>query len=247
MAVLNIRIDDDYRGRLREKAEEQDVSLSEYVRRLVVEDVVDVRGRELVNDIEPAPTTMSLWERQMLSLQLRTYASTLPEGPERQSQIRKADILEEGYVAEYGTVTAGFLTELSHLDCTRVIDILQMFSTITCSMKRLSEKGEAVDAPMARYLTFLGFDHNDTLESRMASYVEFLTEVEGGWEELLPQIEKADKGNSHKRVLETYLRMLNEYRRIMDPRIHSYNPEDYFLSLEDLQRLSEARVHPSRR
>jgi len=38
------------------------------------------------------------------------------------------------------------------------------------------------------------------------------------WTELKPQLELNDNGNSHSRVLDMYMRMLSEFRRIMDDR-----------------------------
>lgn len=252
MAVLNIRIDDDYRDRLRKKAEDQGISLSEYVRALVLEDVVDVRRQDELTDTETAPETMTLTERQMLALLHRISARVMPEKGEtldcadgdRDDQLRLAQILEAGYTAEYFQATAGFRTELSHLDCTRVTDILQMFQIIAISAHRLAD---AADEDLTDRLRFQGFDHQDLLESRMASYVEFLMQDENTWVELRPQIEETDGGNSHHRMLDVYLRMLTEYRRIMNARTRKYSPDDYLLSLEDLQRIDRAQIHPSHR
>ncbi|MCA4132637.1 YfbU family protein [Arthrobacter sp. M4] len=55
------------------------------------------------------------------------------------------------------------------------------------------------------------------MEGQMASYVDFLIR-EDRWTVLKPHLEGNDNGNSHHRVLDTYLRMLSEYRRIMDSR-----------------------------
>ena len=48
-------------------------------------------------------------------------------------------------------------------------------------------------------------------------------------------------------MLDTYLRMLAEYRRIMDSRKRGFGRLDYLLSLEELERIADARVHPSHR
>lgn len=255
MAVLNIRIDDIYRDRLREKAAERDVSLSEYVRTLVLEDVVDVRQQDWETDTEPAPETMTLTQRRALALLHRINARVMPEKGEtldgadgdRDNQLKQAEILEKGFTAEYGAGTSGFRTELSPLNCTRVMDILEMFGTISYSIDRLVERGEDPDQEMSRGLHFGGFDFNDALEGHMADYVEFLTEDETRWAELQPQIAATDRGNSHRRMLDLYLRMLAEYRSIMDSRGRVFSPESYLLSGAELQRIYAARVHPSRR
>lgn len=80
----------------------------------------------------------------------------------------------------------------------------------------------------------------------MASYVEFLMR-DGRWTELKPQLERHDNGNSHHRVLDVYMRMLAEHRRIMDGRGRGLSRSDYFLSLEELRQIDDARIHPSNR
>lgn len=255
MAVLNIRLDDIYRDQLREKAAERDVSLSEYVRALVLEDVVDVRQPERETDTEPAPETMPLTQRRMLALLHRINARVMPEEGEtldgadgdRDNQLEQALILEKGFTAEYGAATSRFRTELSPLNCTRVMDILEMFGTVSYSIDRLVERGEPLDQEMSRGLQFRGFDFNDALEGHMASYVEFLTKDETRWTELQSQIAATDRGNSHMRMLDRYLRMLAEFRNIMDSRGRVFSPESYFLTMAELQRIYAARTHPSRR
>ncbi len=81
----------------------------------------------------------------------------------------------------------------------------------------------------------------------MASYVEFLMRDGERWTELQPQLERNDRGNSHMPMLDTYLRMLSEFRRIMDSRKRGVRRLDYLLSLEELERIADAQVHPSRR
>ncbi|WP_430503234.1 hypothetical protein ACQRWP_20005 [Micromonospora trifolii] len=41
--------------------------------------------------------------------------------------------------------------------------------------------------------------------------------------------------------------MLGEYRRIMDSRKRGFDRFDYLLTLDELQQLADARVHPSNR
>ncbi len=80
----------------------------------------------------------------------------------------------------------------------------------------------------------------------MASYVEFLRS-DGRWPELQPQIDRNDDGNSHSLVLDTYTRMLAEHRRIKASRDRGFHREDYLLSMEELEQIAAARIHPSRR
>jgi uncharacterized protein len=52
---------------------------------------------------------------------------------------------------------------------------------------------------------------------------------------------------SHARMLDTYTRMLAEYRCVMDGRKRGFDRYDYLLTLDELQQIADARVHPSNR
>lgn len=251
MAVLNVRVEDRIRNQLKEKADDAGVTLSEYVRDLLMEAVVPIREQEIEHGAEPPQESLRIIDRQVLSLLHRILGRVLP--PEANDvdgdleyQLRRAQILEAGYTGEYWYETAGFQTELSKRDCGRVKDILDMFRVITFSIKHLEEEGLNVDEKLKRSLEFLGFDHNDALEGHMADYVEFLMS-DDLWSELKPQLTRNDDGNSHRRVLDVYMRMLAEYRRIVDSRERGFSRLSYLLSLDELQQIAEARVHPSRR
>lgn len=162
-------------------------------------------------------------------------------------QLMRARILEEGFTGEYWYETAGFRTGLSKRDCGRVLDILDMFRIITYSIDNLEKEGQPVDAQLISELEFRGFDHNEPLESHMAHYVEFVMR-DDRWTELQPQLARNDNGNSHSPMIATYVRMLAEYRRIMDGRERgSFRQADYLLSLDELQQIADGRVHPSNR
>lgn len=252
MAVLNIRVDDRVRDQLKDLAGGNDVTLSEYVRDLLMEAVVPVFEREVEPGDEPAPESMRIVDRQVLSLLHRILGRVLPEDSndvdgDREYQLMRAKILEEGYTGEYWYETAGFSTELSKRDCGRVTDILQMFRIITYSIGQLEEDGTPVDEKLTHQLEFQGFDHNDSLEGHMANYVRFLMRDDDHWTELKPQLERHDNGNSHSLVLDRYLRMLAEYRRMMDRREPGFSRTGYLLSLDELEEIANARVHPSNR
>lgn len=251
MAVLNIRVDDRVRDQLKEMADDKGVNLSEFVRDLLMEAVVPVYEREVKHGDEPPQESMRITDRQVLSLLHRILARVLPEDAndadgDLEYQLMRASILEAGFTGEYWYEVAGFNTELSKRDCGRVSDILQMFRVITFSIDQLSKDGMPVDEELAYELEFHGFDHNDALEGHMASYVDFLMR-DDRWTELKPQLERNDNGNSHARVLDTYLRMLAEYRRIMDSRDRGHGHHAYLLAQEELKRIAAARIHPSNR
>jgi uncharacterized protein YfbU (UPF0304 family) len=252
MAVLNIRVDDRVRDQLKEMADDAGVTLSEFVRDLLMEAVVPVYKREVKHGDEPAPESMRVIDRQVLSLLHRILGRVLPKDAgdvdgDLDYQLTRARILEAGYAGEYWYEVAGFSTELSKRDCGRVSDILQMFRIITYSIDHLAKEGTPVDEELAFKLEFQGFDHNDPLEGHMASYVDFLMRDGDRWTELKPQLERNDNGNSHSRVLDTYLRMLAEYRHIKDNRERGTGRLDYLLGREELEQIAAARVHPSKR
>lgn len=252
MAVLNIRVDDRIRDQLKELADGKGVTTSEYVRDLLMEAVVPVFEREVEYGDEPPAESMRIVDRQVLSLLHRILGRVLPEDAndvdgDMEYQLMRAKILEEGYTGEYWYETAGFRTELSKRDCSRVSDILQMFRITTYSISDLESEGTPVAEKLARQLEFRGFDHNDALEGHMASYVRFLMRDGESWTELQPQLERNDRGNSHMPMLDTYLRMLSEFRRIMDSRKRGVRRFDYLSSLDELERIADARVHPTQR
>jgi uncharacterized protein YfbU (UPF0304 family) len=251
MAVLNIRVDDRVRDQLKEMADDKGLTLSEFVRDLLMEAVVPVYEREVKHGDEPAPESMRIVDRQVLSLLHRILGHVLPEDAndvdgDLAYQLMRARILEAGFTGEYWYEVAGFSTELSKRDCRRVSDILQMFRIITYSIDRLSKEGAPVNDELAFELEFRGFDHNDALEGHMASYVDFLMR-DDRWTELKPQLERNDNGNSHSRMLDTYLRMLSEFRRIMDGRERGSSRRGYLLSQKELEQIAAALVHPSNR
>jgi len=189
-------------------------------------------------------------DRQVLSLLHRILARVLPEDANGDDgnleyQLERAKILEEGFAGEYGWEVAGFRTELSMRDCGRVSDILEMFRIITFSIDHLKEAGTPVDETLAFELEFKGFDHNNPLEGHMATYVQYL--MRDRWSELKPQVKRNDNGNSHGQMLDTYMRMLAEYRRVKDGRKRGFGRYDYLLTLEELQQIADGRVHPSNR
>lgn len=252
MAVLNIRVEDRIRDQLKEIADADGVTVSEYVRDLVLAAIVPVyESDDDHGEEEPAPESMRIADRQVLSLLHRILARVLPDDAndvdgDTEYQLKRAEVIEAGFTGEYWREVAGFRRELSKRDCDRVLDILDMFRVITHSIQRLEKQGATLDEDLAYELEFQGFDYRDGLEGHMASYVKFLMS-DGRWAELQPQLEHHDNGNSHHQVLDGYLRMLAEHRRIKDSRGRGFRREDYFLSMDELEQIAAARVHPSNR
>lgn len=251
MAVLNIRVEDRIRDQLKELADAEGVTISEYVRDLIMAAIVPIYERPVQHGDEPAPETMRIADRQVLSLLHRILARVLPKDAndvdgDLDYQLDRAQVIESGFSGEYWKEVAGFHTELSKRDCDRVLDILDMFRVITYSIQRLEKEGTTVSKNLSYSLEFRGFDHNNGLERHMARYVEYLMS-DGRWSELQPQLDRHDDGNSHDQVLDTYMRMLAEHRRIKDSRNRGFRLDDYLLSMEELEQIAAARVHPSHR
>jgi len=252
MGILNVRVEDHIHERLKELADDEGVTLSDFVRDLLRDAVVPIRERSEAHGDQEAPESFSVRDRLVLSMLHRILARVLPtdadgEDGDEEYQLKKAKVLESGFTGQYWLEVAGFETELSKKDSRRVVDILDMHRIITFSLRHLAEEGAPVDAELAHQLRFQGFDHNDSLEGHMAGYVRFLMADGRHWSELISQIEDSDNGNSHGQMLGVYQRMLTEYRRIMDSRTRRFSPDDYLLSAEELDRLHKAQVHPSNR
>ncbi|WP_122503387.1 YfbU family protein [Mycobacterium kansasii] len=251
MAVINIRVEDRIRDQLKSLADVEGLTLSEYVRDRLMEVIVPVYQPPVEHGDEPAPETMRIADRQVLSLLHRILARVLPEDAndddgDEEYQLKRARAIESGFTGEYWREVAGFRTELSKRDCERVLDILDMFRVITFSSAQLAKKGTPVSEDLAYHLEFQGFDYQDGLESHMAEYVKHLMS-DDRWTELRPQLNRNDGGNSHHRTLDTYMRMLAEYRRIKDARARGFRRDDYLLSMEELEQIAAAQVHPSHR
>jgi len=245
MAVVNVRIDDDTHEDLKRRAAASGVTLSEYIRNLISEEVVSLRDSSL-GDLE-APESISVVNRRLLANSFRALANSEEGEYERQGYLDAVKVFEDGLTGEYGTAL-GLYGELSMRDCERVSDILEMFRIVTFSLKELEESGATVPEELIRDLRYRGFDFNDTLESRMAGYVEYIMREPGIYAELQPQLKATDGGNSHMQQLEIYLRMLNELRRIRESRKNERNFFDSWkLSLDDLQRIANAKIHPENR
>jgi uncharacterized protein YfbU (UPF0304 family) len=161
-------------------------------------------------------------------------------------QLERAKVLEEGFTLEYWTEFAGLGNELSRRDSERVMDILELFRIAQDSIAHLQKEGVVIPRELSNELQYRGFDFNDALESKMAMYVRHMI-TDGRWVEQAEFVNGPSSGNSHSRTLETYLRMLAEYRRIRVHRRPTLGVRDYLLTLEELEAIAAERVHPNNR
>lgn len=250
MPTITIRLDDDTREALQQQANSANVTVSDFVRDLIREEVMDLRSSEERGQ-GLAPDSLSPKDRHVLSLLHRILARVLPEDANGEEgnlehQLTYARVLEEGFTGEYPAEFAGISTELSKRDTERVLDILDMFRIIDYSIDRLKHTGTAVDEGLVTALSYRGFDFNDSLEHKMAEYVKHLIATDR-WTERADFVKGATRGNSHSRLLPMYLRMVAEYRRIMARRGPALGRDDYWLSEEELRAIAAERVHPDNR
>jgi len=256
MTTINLRIDEATRRLLEEQAATNGLSISEYVRNLINEAVVPLRSEvdpDKSGD-EPSPEHFEFFERKVLSMLHRIMARVMSDDDrqhdaasgdgEPSDQYRLAEVLERGFTAEYWYEAAAFSRELSPRNCRRVNDILEMFRVAGVSIQRLEEDGTPVDRRLREVLTFRGFDHNRPLELQMSMYLTHMVE-DGRWEEVGDLLEQT-RGNSHSPMLETYDRMVSEYRAIKKNK-DRVPTSSHLLSTDELQRIAHAWVHPSNR
>ncbi len=242
MAAINVRIDDSLNDSLREVAEAEGVTVSEFVRRLIVNRVSVERISDGHRDIE-APEALPLLQRHTLALLHRILALQLGEdgrevnGADATDHLKHVDVLERGFTGKYYDEVGWYYPELSIDDSRTVVDILEMFRSLTFSIESHTRSGKELEPAVLRVLRFGGFDGNHPLEGHMASFVEFLVN-EGRWPELKSQIQEADNGNSHTEMLPAYLRMLAAHTRIMKRVRDGYGA--YYLTIEELMAVGEA-------
>lgn len=251
MATITVRLDDATRDALQEHADARRVSMSEFVRTTLEDAVYRFRTDGEIASSGFHPDTMTPQERHQLALLHRILARVLPEDAsdvdgDRDYQLERAKVLEEGFTQEYWVEFAGIDNELTRRDSSFVLDVLDMFRFAQASVKRLKDEGARVDDGLEYAVSFRGFDLNDRLEASMLGYVRYLV-VHGSWEEQRDFMLGSGNGNSHMRMYEVYSRMLTEYRLIRESKPPLGHSSSQLLSLEELQRLAAAGVHPSRR
>lgn len=149
---------------------------------------------------------LSYVERWMLSNQYRILEALYPK--EAKSFAEQREAIEMGYVAEYDTQVLN-TRELSEEDCNRVVDVLDMYRSLTFSYDDLKDK-RGIDADDIK---FRGFDGND--EAHYLGYCRwFCTTHDGRFTELHPK----EGFNSHWRMMPTYQEQLRRYNAVLERR-----------------------------
>lgn len=244
MPTINVRIDEALRDALQQKADQEDQSVSDFVRDAIANAVFDFRSPS-ADDRVIDPKTIDPLERHKLALLHRILARVLPEDAngvdgDHDYQIERAEVLENGYVNEYWTEFAGLRAELTESQSALVMDVLDMFRIAGYSMDAIEEEAGAIDDTLRRRLTFRGFDHNDTLERQMSNYVTYLVK-DDRWSEQAEFVLGPKRGNSHMPMINAYSRMLTVYREVKETRRPAGTPKSYLLSIEELERIAGTR------
>ncbi|SHK26795.1 hypothetical protein SAMN05216369_1279 [Marinobacter antarcticus] len=141
---------------------------------------------------------MDKLKRYELINQLLILEKLYPEDADYYSKNRKA--LENGYELHYSWLTESISDGLSEEQCKEVLDILDMYRSITFSWQRLHDGQEIPDK-----LKFQGFDGN--YETELMGYVQYFVIELARFDELTYGKEHP-YFNSHGPMLENYRRML---------------------------------------
>ncbi|MFC5008730.1 YfbU family protein [Dactylosporangium cerinum] len=254
MATITLRLDDAIKEELEVLARGRGQSLSDLIR-WALDELLLRNGQATHPDMRPeiSPLSLTVVERQQLALLHRILARVVGEDNDvdgdKDYQLDRAKVIEEGFVGEYYKEFIGILPELGPRDSGFVLDVLDLFRIVTHSLNKLTADKIEVDADLRRALRFDGFDENDPIEGHMLAYARYLVLDQGRWTELQGTFSMSnDRGNSHSRRAAVYQRMLAEHAKIKaEGRLDRGRPEDLLLGVEDLRRLAAAQIHPDRR
>lgn len=141
---------------------------------------------------------MDKLKRYELINQLLILEKLYPDEADYYAKNRKA--LEYGFELQYSWLTESLSEGLTVEECREVLDILDMYRSITFSWNRLNPKESIPDN-----IKFKGFDGNN--ESALRSYVQyFIMDLERFDE--LKYGQSFPSFNSHTRMLERYKNQL---------------------------------------
>lgn len=225
MATVTLRVDDELRDKLAERAAFEGMSVSEYIRSLIDADLLAeevVRDRQF-ESLGPPRRDLSEYERKLLALLYEVKQRVSPDVDEEDATA--LEVLRGGYPGGYGAVFEEINEGLTYNECQLVWDILDMFRQILWGVERLPEKWASLDVEDAEHFgTLSGFDGNDVYELSLLSYAQHLVR-QGKWQELAPRFSAENSwGNSHTQMLPTYRRMLSTFKPLWRRSVESGGP-----------------------
>ncbi|HEY1570918.1 MAG TPA: YfbU family protein [Pseudonocardiaceae bacterium] len=121
------------------------MTLSAYVRDLLLEAVLPVFEDGNEHGDQPPPESMRLIDRQVLSLLHRILGRVVPEDSndtdgDLEYQLERAQILEEEYAGEYWLEVAGFSPSCPHETAAGCQTSCKCSRVITCSIEHLAQE-----------------------------------------------------------------------------------------------------------
>lgn len=232
MPTISLRISEEAKEKITSLAQETGGTISG----VVLDAVNSAIGGGRPNFPEDmAPSSLSSTNRLILRNQ-ELLLSMCPDLGEREriNHAHNAQVLEEGYTSEYSRVFACLHSEVPYSLSEELFDILDMFRVLRASYTDLleEERGEVEE----RDISFRGFDLNDSVESPLVGYVEYLFEDDRYTELKEPLGRFSDGGNSHHPNLDMYRRM----RRRFEPIWREHLLTVSMLSLKEIKKVLSA-------
>lgn len=265
MAVVTVRLDDATRGEVERYAVLRGISVSELIRealdklmshREALLDDPDGDGEESGSDAVEVRSLRPVERRTLMMLhEILAHLDPSDEVDEDgedgglRGHARRVEVLREGFTAEYSDDFGWLSQEMSIKECELLWDLLDMFRFLKASVEALGEEQVASIGEHAVYaLTFRGFDLNDARESRLLMYARHLLRT-GRWEDLAEYFDrKHERGNSHARLLPTYLRMHQAFKPVWRAKLRDggRGRDGYLLTRDELAEIYAAWWHPER-
>lgn len=238
MAIITLRVDETIKEELEDIAARARISVSELAR----QGIDTILGRA-TNDEESSPlsrlptpierATLGMLHQIMAQLDVDEYGSAHHQ--------KMAEVLERGYVGEYGHLFHSLDRELPLIQCQSVWDVLDLFRTIKASLSKFTAKQR--NQFSGHETEFAGFDANSPEESRLLGYAQYLI-ADGRWRELSEYFDdKHENGNSHHTTLPRYRAMVSKWHQIQRDKRRSkvvIGFEDLFLSPDEIEMILEA-------
>jgi len=245
MAQLNIRIDDESRDLFDSLARARGQNTSDLLRDLIAQALG--RGDYDRPRNDTTPSSLSAMDRRRLAMHHEVLAILKADEDYESGYHRQMiEVLDCGYTAEYYRTFQMIEPEMTQRECALVHDILDMFRTVEASVKALVDNERSALGEHKDYaLKFRGFDFNDSRESRLASYANFLIK-DGRWTELSDRFDdEHEHGNSHMPTLASYQRMLSVWKPLWQDKVKSFGgPNSYRFTVEELQQVLAAWPYP---
>lgn len=153
----------------------------------------------------------------------------------------KIKILENGFERRYADLTDYLSEPMAEEECVFVNDVLDFYEDVHFSFNKLDDK-DKTDV-LNRKVKFKGFDLNDSRQSRLYSYADFMINDYGGWNYLKQLVDNNEiEINSHgSEVPESQLKgYLERYKTVRNNKLSNHNVKDY-LTKEELESIFDIK------